>query len=101
MSFVETPAALDRYPHPVGGVEDDPQGADRPREHRGEGDGGTELLAQQFAPGLRRLEQSLFAQVDVVPAGEQVIDIPGALSVADQNQFSRHDDPPIAPIDAI
>ena len=32
------------------------------------------------------------AQIDIVPAGEQILDIPSALSVTDQDQFSRHDD---------
>ena len=34
------------------------------------------------------------AQVDVVPAGEQILDIPDALAVTDQDQFSGHNVPP-------
>ena len=46
--------------------------------------------ALQFAPGLRRLEAPLIAQIDVMPAGEQILDVPNALSVANQYQFSGH-----------
>ena len=33
---------------------------------------------------------ALLGQIDVVPAGEQVLDVPDALAVAHQNQFSSH-----------
>src|SRR5271165_523412 len=90
VAFVEAPASLHRNPHPIGGVQNQPQRADSAFQHRGEGDLGLELFALQFAPRLLRLLESLIAQVDVVPAGEQVLDVPNALSVTDQDQFSGH-----------
>ena len=43
-----------------------------------------------FTPGLHRLLPALIAEVDVVPAGEQIFDVPDALSVTNQDQFSGH-----------
>ncbi len=90
VALVQTPAALDRHPHAVGGVQDQPQRADRALQHRGKGDLRLELLALQFAAGLCRLLAPQIAQVDVMPAGEQILDVPGALAVTDQDQFSGH-----------
>jgi hypothetical protein len=49
-----------------------------------------ELLGKQFAACLRSLEASLIAQVDVMPAGEEILDVPNALAMTHQDQFSRH-----------
>ena len=51
---------------------------------------GSSPFAQQFASRLRRLHASLLAQIDVMPAGEQILDIPNALSVSNQDEFSGH-----------
>ncbi len=88
--LVEPPRALDGNPHAIHLVEQDPQRADRPLQHRGKGDVDRELFLQQLAPRLGRLFTALIGQVDVVPAREQVFHVPDALSVAHENQFSRH-----------
>jgi CheY-like chemotaxis protein len=53
------------------------------------------LLDQRAGVGQRPAGRSglglaLFGQVDVVPAGEQVLHVPDALSVANENQFTGH-----------
>ena len=42
--------------------------------------------ASYQAPGLDRLPHPLLAERDVMPAGEQVLEVPGALPVAEQDQ---------------
>ena len=47
-----------------------------------------ELLVEQLASGLRGLVAALVRKIDVRPAREKVLQVPDALAVADQNQFS-------------
>jgi hypothetical protein len=90
VALVQAPAVLDGQPHAVHLVERDPQRADRALQHRGvrviERDAG----GRELAPGLARLFASLVGEIDVVPAGEQVGDVPLALAVTDENEFSGH-----------
>jgi hypothetical protein len=86
VAFVEPPVALHRDPHPVHRVEHDPERADRALQHRGEGDVDADSLTQQVVSGTRRLFTAERRKVDVGPAGEKVVDIPGALPVAGEDQ---------------
>src|SRR5215469_12360833 len=88
--LVEPPGALDRDPHAVQLVEHDPQRADGALQHRGEGNVGAEVLLDELLAGLDRFESALRRQIDIRPAGEQILDVPDALAVADQNQLSGH-----------
>jgi hypothetical protein len=88
--LVEAPGALDRNPHAIHGIEHDPQRSDRALQHGSEGDVDAELFLQQLAPGLRRFQPAWVRQIDVGPTSEQVLDIPDALAVANENQFSGH-----------
>jgi hypothetical protein len=45
VAFIETPAALDRSPHAVGRVQNQPQRADRALQHRRKGDLRVEIFA--------------------------------------------------------
>ena len=88
VAFVEPPAALHRDPHPVHGVEHDPEGADGALEHRGVGDVHRDAGGEQFAAGARGLRAALFREVDIGPAREQVIDVPDALAMTDEDEFA-------------
>src|SRR5580704_18042911 len=90
VALVEPPGALHRNPHAVHLVEHDPQRADSALQNRGEGEVDRELLPQQLARGLHSFAAAAGLQVDVGPAGEQVVDVPGALAVAYQDQFALH-----------
>ena len=90
VALVEAPGAGDRDPQPVGGVERDVRGLDRPAEQRGvqhvgEDPGLGEQLAA--APGL---VLALLGQADVHPSGEQVQFVPLALAVAEQDESAGH-----------
>src|ERR1700679_2832993 len=55
VAFVEAPAAFHRNPHAVGGIQDQPQRADRTLQHRSERNLRLDLFTLQLAPGLSRL----------------------------------------------
>src|SRR5262245_37018031 len=93
VALVQTPGALHRYPHAVHLIEHDPQGADGALQHRGEGDVRGEVLLEQLLSCLDRFDTSLGREIDVRPAGEEVLEIPDALAVADQDQLAGHDHP--------
>src|SRR5688572_7938022 len=88
VTLVQTPAALDRKPHLVELIERDPERADRPLEHRGERLVEGDALGAEQTSGLLRLEQALRRKIDVDPAREQVLEVPGALPVSQQYQSS-------------
>ena len=78
---------LDRQPHQVHFVERQPQRADRALQHRSVGQVEAESgFAQQLA-GLARFRFALGGQVDVGPAGEAVVEVPGGFAVAHENNF--------------
>ena len=61
-------------------------GADRPPLERGVHDVEADPLGREQPPALLRLGHAPLAQVDVVPSGEQVLPVPRALAVADQDE---------------
>ncbi len=90
VAFVQAPVADHRYPHPVHFVEHQPQRANGAFEYRRERD--VELiahLAEQLA-GVNRLPDSLFGEVDVFPAREQVLEVPVTLAVTTEYELARH-----------
>src|SRR5712671_5072798 len=90
VTLVEAPGGLDGNPHPVHLVENQPERADGALEDRRKRDIDRELFLQQLAAGLCSLPAALVRQVNVVPAGEQVLHVPDALAVTNQNQFPGH-----------
>ena len=94
VTLVQAPAALDGQPHQVHLVEDDPERADRALQHRDERDVERDALGLEQPTGFARLFAPLRGEVDVDPAGEQVLEVPDALAVAQQDESTnghRHD----------
>src|SRR5439155_1420067 len=77
---------LDRQPHLIQAVERDPQRPNRALQHRRERD--VERVAAFFQQAARvaRLLAPLVGQVDVGPAREPVLLVPGAFTVPKQNE---------------
>jgi len=90
VALVQAPATFDRGPHAIGGIENKPQRADCALQYRRKGNVRFELFGLQLAPCLNRLQASLIAQIDVVPACKKILDVPSTLAVANQDQFSGH-----------
>ena len=59
-------------------------------EVRGEADVEREALRLELAPGGLRLGDADLGQVDVLPAGEQVLEVPLALAVTREHQETVH-----------
>src|SRR5205807_2395933 len=85
-----TPGALDQEPHPSHLIEHDPERANRALQDRGEGDVRGGVRAEQLAARLAGLGASGVREIHIGPAGEQVLQVPGALAVTDQDQSSGH-----------
>src|SRR5262245_30953930 len=86
VTLVQAPAALHRNPHEIHAVQHEPEGADGALEHRSEGQiERVSLLAQHLGRRLR-LRPPLVVEIDVGPAGEPVLPIPRALTVAQQDE---------------
>ncbi len=58
----------------------------RADERGGEGDVELEALAFKLAPGFARLGDALVGEIDVAPAGEQVLQVPVALAVTHEHE---------------
>ena len=56
------------------------------RQHRGEGDVERETLRLQFAAGVFRLGNALFGEIGVLPAGEEILQIPFALAMPHEHK---------------
>jgi hypothetical protein len=87
VAFIEAPGVLNRNPHPIEFVEDDPEGPDRPFENGGEGEVEAEPFGLQDLPGGTSLAQPLLGEVDIGPPGKPVLPIPIALPVTNKNKF--------------
>src|SRR5450631_1029405 len=58
----------------------------RADERRGEGDVELDALAFKLAAGLARFGDAFVGQVDIAPAGEQVLQVPVALAVTHEDE---------------
>jgi hypothetical protein len=90
MTFIQAPVALNRDPHAIHFVQHQPERADCPLQH------GCEcqvefitLFAKQLACGLC-FGTTLPSQVDIGPTREQIFQIPGALTMTDQDELAGH-----------
>ena len=86
VALVEAPRAAHRDPVPVGGVEGQRGGGDRASLQRGVDDVGQEAGLDEQLPAAHGLAAALVGQVDVDPAGEEVLGVPLALAVAEQDE---------------
>ena len=91
VALVEAPVVDDRQPLAVQFIQGVPQGVDGALEHAGVAE--VELIAfcfQQPACVLGLLHAG-GGQVDIGPAGEAVVEVPGGFAVADENEFVHGD----------
>jgi len=87
VTLVQLPGPDHRDPFQAHFFHDDPQGFDGPLEDRGIGQvEGVSFGLEQLA-GIVGLFQPQFGQADIRPPCEPVFQVPGALSVADQDDF--------------
>src|SRR5262245_1154480 len=84
---VEPPVLLDREPELSHFFERQVQRPNGPRQQRCERDVEIVVAVFQQAARLTRFLHALFGQVDVGPARETVLFVPGAFAVSEQNEF--------------
>ncbi|SHW84462.1 Uncharacterised protein [Mycobacteroides abscessus subsp. abscessus] len=95
--LVEPPIAVHGNPVPVGGVQRQIGGGDRPAQQRRVEHVRQHTLLDQQLPAANGFGPALVSEVDVDPTGEQVLLVPLALAVTQQDQgrhrliFSRAD----------
>ena len=94
VALVEAPGAAHRDPVPVGGVEGQRGRGDRSPLQRGVHDVGQQAGLDEQLAAADRLGAALVGQVDVDPAGEEVLGVPLALAVAEQDQGVGHSTAP-------
>ena len=90
MAFIEPPRTTNRNPEPVHAVEGKVCGADRPDLHRGMDHGGPYTGSCHGGPGGTGLGLALIGEVGVVPASEEIFEVPGALTMAQQDEGGSH-----------
>ena len=76
-------------PHQIQLVERDPERANRPLQDGGERDVECEPLGLQQLAGPLRLGLALVGQVDVGPAGEEVLLVPDALAMTQEDKLDH------------
>jgi hypothetical protein len=84
MPLIEAPAPLDGQPHHVHLVEHAPQCAHRALEHGREGDVRHESGLLDLDARGARLDATLIGQIDVVPSGKKILDVPDALAMTNE-----------------
>jgi hypothetical protein len=96
--LVQPPVTPDRQPRPVGGVEGELGGADRPGQQRrvDHPEVDPRLLGQEPAGG-GGLPLALLGEGDVGPPGEEVQLVPGGLSMAEEDQVGHGGERILAP----
>src|SRR5690242_2213901 len=87
--FIEAPAPVHRDPHQVHLVLHQPERADRALEHGGVRDVESETLLAQCGSRALRLRDAAIREIDVGPAGEAVLPVPGAFAVPKKNELSH------------
>ncbi len=98
MALVQSPRTADRDPGPSAFVEGEVGGTDRAHLDGGVDDVGPHVRTREVAPAAARFVATLLGQVDVDPTGEQVLEIPLALSVAQQDERVRHEEHSARPV---
>ena len=90
MAFIEAPRATDGNPESVHAVEGKVCGADRPNLHRGMDHGGCHIGSGHGGTSGTGLGLALIGEVSVVPASEEIFEVPGALTMAQQDEGGSH-----------
>ncbi len=90
VALVEAPVALDRDPVPVGRVEREVRGRDGPAQQRRVHDVGQDAGLLELLAGAHALGAALVGEVDVDPAGEEVLGVPVAFAVTDEDERVGH-----------
>ncbi|GAP59238.1 hypothetical protein AHiyo1_24920 [Arthrobacter sp. Hiyo1] len=90
VALVEAPVTLDRDPAAIGLVQGDVRGVDGPLEQGRVQDVRENVVLDQKLSAAGCFLAALVVQVDVHPAGEQVLGVPVAVAVAQQNQLVSH-----------
>src|SRR5205085_1657244 len=96
VALVQPPVAIRRDPQPVSDLEGEVGGADGPALERGVDDVDVELRVPEELPAAAGLLLAEGREVHVVPAGEEVQLVPGALAVAEEDE-RRHGADDISP----
>ncbi len=91
VAFVQAPVALDRDPAAVSLVQGDIGGVDGALQQGGVKDVRENIVLNQEFPAASCFRAALVVEVYVHPAGEQVLGVPFAVAVAQQNQLVSHD----------
>ena len=97
MALVEPPGAAYGDPVAVGGVEREVGGGDRAAQQRGVEHVGEQVVFDEQLAAGDGLGAALVGQGDVDPAGEEVLGVPVALAVAEQDQGAAHDGASVSP----
>ena len=87
VTLVKSPCLVVGKPETVHLLSDVAEGLDGTCQIRGEGDIELEALLLEHDTGLVGLLDSLGGKVNIMPASESVLKIPGGLSVADKDDF--------------
>src|SRR6476620_683496 len=90
VALVEAPVALDRDPVPVSRVEREVRGRDGPAQQRGVHDVGQDAGLLELLAGAHALGAALVGEVDVDPAGEEVLGVPVAFAMTDKDERVGH-----------
>ena len=88
--FVQAPVTLQRQPHLPHFAEREVTGHHCAREDTGVGKVEAQAFVTHHGTRGRRLALTLRGQLDVVPTGEEVEFVPGALAVSEQDQDAGH-----------
>jgi hypothetical protein len=78
-----------RQPEPAPRLQRDVERLDRPGLERGEAEVEVEAFGGEQLAGQLGLLFALRGQADVPPAGEPVLEIPGGLAVAEQDELGH------------
>ena len=90
MTLVEAPGATHRDPVTITAVQGQVGGVDGATQQRGVDDVGKEVLLLEQVSGVTGLALALLVEIDVHPAGEEVLGVPLALAVAEQDELYSH-----------
>jgi hypothetical protein len=85
VALVQAPASFHRQPHEIQFVQHAPHRADGALEHGREHDVGLDARLLDLGARGFRLDAPELRQVDVVPAREQIFDVPYTLAVTNQD----------------
>ena len=88
VAFIESPVAHNRNPHQVHLFHDEPKRTYRTSQHGRERDIERVAFGQHRLARLPGFEDALLGQIDVRPSGEEILEVPLALAVANEDELS-------------